>query len=101
MITRTETPQLHLLPILNLLGIAIAPLDGHVRVSVRVNQDVESAVAVELRKECHGGGDLPEYRLDFGLDFFFGFFGRWLGGFSVLLLMALLLVVERRERENG
>ncbi len=76
MTTRTKTPQLHLLPILNLPRIAVAPLHGHLRVRIGVDEDVEGAVAgVELGEEGHRGGDLAEDRLDLGLNFFFGFFG--------------------------
>lgn len=78
MVARAKTPQLHLLPVLDLLSVAVAPFYGHVRIRVRVHQDVKSAVPVELGKEGHRGGDLPEYRLDLGLDLLFGFFGRWL-----------------------
>ena len=79
MTTRTKTPQLHLLPILNLLGIAIPPLQRHLAVRIGVHQHVERAVAVERREEGHGCCDLAEYGLDVGLDLSFGFFDRFGG----------------------
>ncbi len=86
MITRTKAPQLHLLAALNLFGIAIAPLEGNLAVRVRVHEHVERAIAVQLRQEGHGSGDLPEDGLDFFLDFFFGFFcgGGGRGGGSAV-----------------
>ena len=97
MIARAETPQLHLLPILNLLGVAISPFHRHLRVRVRVDQDVERAIArVELGKEGHGGGDLAEDGLDFELDLLFGFLGGWFGSVS-----AFEVRKERWHRGNG
>jgi len=46
MIIRRETPQLHILRIPNLLRIAVAPFERDFAVGVRVDQDVERAVAV-------------------------------------------------------
>lgn len=83
MIAGAKTPQLHLLPVLDLLGIAIPPFDRHVGVGVGVDEDVEGAVAVELGEKGDGGGDLAEYRLDLRLDFFFGLFG---GGWLVSVM---------------
>ena len=84
MIARAETPQLHLLPILNLLGVAVPPLHRHLRVRVRVDQDVERAIArVELGEEGHRGCDLAEDGLDFELDLLFGFLRGWFGSVSV------------------
>ena len=92
MIARAETPQLHFLPILNLLGVAIPPFHRHFRVRVRVDQDVERAIArVELWKEGHGGCDLAEDGLDFELDVLFGFLGGWFGCVSAF---------EVRERDG-
>lgn len=79
MIRSAETPQLHPLAVLDLLGIRIPPLDGHIRVGVCVHQDVERAVSVQLRQERHGRGDLPEDGGDFGLDLGLGLFGRGFG----------------------
>lgn len=73
MISSAETPQLHLLPVLDLFGVAISPLYRNVRISVSVDKDVESAIAIELWEEGHGGGDLSENGLDLGLDFLLGF----------------------------
>lgn len=79
MTTRTETPQLHLLPAHNLPRITIAPLQRHLRVCIRVYQHVECALpCVELREKGHGGGNLPEDGLDLGLDLGFCFF-FWCG----------------------
>ena len=83
MIARAETPQLHFLPIFNLLGVAISPFHRHFRVRVRVDQDVEGAVArIELWQEGHGGCDLAEDGLDLELDLLFGFLGGWLRSVS-------------------
>ena len=83
MVARAETPQLHFLPILNLLGVAVPPFHRHLRVRIRVDQDVERAIArVELWEEGHGGCDLAEDGLDFELDVLFGFLGGWFGSVS-------------------
>jgi len=74
MITRTKPPELHPLGVINLLGVAVAPLDGHVGIGVGVDEHVEGTVAGELGEEGDGGGDLAEDGGDFVLDFFFGFF---------------------------
>jgi hypothetical protein len=74
MITRAETPQLDLLPILNLLRITVAPLHRHIRVCIRIHQDVECAVAIELWEEGYGCCDLTENGLNLFLDFFLGLF---------------------------
>lgn len=71
----TEPPQLHPLPALDLLGVAVAPLHRHVRVRVGVDQHVEGAVARQLREERHRGGDLAEDGGDLGLDLLLGLFG--------------------------
>ena len=95
MIARAETPQLHLLPILNLLGVAVSPFHRHLRVRVRVDQDVERAIArVELGKEGHGGRDLAEDGLDFELDLLFGFLGGCFGSISAF-------EVRRRDGTEG
>lgn len=60
MIRGAEASQLDPLSVLNFLGVRVSPLDGHVRVGVGVDEHVESAVAVELREEGDGGGDLAE-----------------------------------------
>lgn len=78
MVARAETPQLHLLPIPDLLGIAVAPFYWDVRISVGVDQNVECAVPVQLRQEGDGGGDLAEYGLDLRLDLLFRFLRQWL-----------------------
>ena len=46
MTRRAETPQLDLLPVLNVLGIAIAPFKRDFRVSIRIDQHIEGAVAI-------------------------------------------------------
>ena len=76
MITRTETPQLHLLAILDLLGVAVSPLHRHLAIGVRVHKHVERAVALQLRQERHRRRDLPEDGLDLGLDLGLGLLGR-------------------------
>lgn len=85
MITRAKTPQLHLLRILDLLRVAVAPLHRHLGVGIRVHEDVERAVALELREEGDRGCDLAEDGLDFVLDFLLCLLGRRVGG-SICLL---------------
>lgn len=45
-ITRAEPAQLDSLPVLDLLGVAIAPFDRHLAVGVGVDEYVEGAVPV-------------------------------------------------------
>jgi hypothetical protein len=73
--TRAETPELHLLPILDLLRIAIAPFHWYIAIRIGIDQYVERAVAIELGEEGYRGGDLAEDRLDLGLDLGFGLLG--------------------------
>ena len=68
MVARAEAAQLDALAVLDLLGVAVAPLDGHLAVGVGVDEHVEGAVAVELREERHARRDLPEDGGDLGLD---------------------------------
>ena len=75
MITRTKTPQLHLFPVLDLLGIAIAPFQRYFRVCVCIDQDIERAIAIELWEKGNGCGDLAEYGLDLVLDLLLRFLG--------------------------
>ena len=77
MIARTEAPELHLLPILDLFRVTVAPLHWHIGVRIGVYQNVERTVAIELREECDGCCDLPEYGLDFFLDLLFRLLGWW------------------------
>ncbi len=79
-ITSTKASQLHLLSVLDLLGVAIAPFNGHIGISVGVYKHIKGAVAVELWQKGHGSGDLSEYRLDLCLDYFL----RLLGGCLVV-----------------
>ena len=75
MTTRAKTPQLHFLPTLNLPRITVTPLQRHVRICIRIHQDVKGTFpCVELWEKCYGGGDLSEDGLDLGLDLSFGFF---------------------------
>ena len=69
-----KPPQLHALAIDDLLGVTVAPLDGHLARRVRVHEHVERAVPLQLREKGHGGGDLAEDGRDLGLDFGFGLF---------------------------
>lgn len=93
MIIRTETPQLHFLPILNLLCIAITPLHWHLAISIRIHQHIERTIAIQLREKRHARCNLPEDRLDLGLDFWLGFLGGgsgWrVGGRGVFLVSRL------------
>jgi len=72
MVACAETAQLHLLPILDLLGVTVTPLERHFRVRVGIDKNVEGTVSVQHGQESHGGSDLPEDRLDLGLDLGFG-----------------------------
>lgn len=76
-----EASQLHPLAVDDLLCVTVAPLDGDIAVCVGIDEHIEGAVAVELREEGDGGGDLAEDGGDFGLDLGFGLFlGLWLLG---------------------
>ncbi|PMB65381.1 Ubiquitin carboxyl-terminal hydrolase 14 [Beauveria bassiana] len=79
-ICRAESTQLHALAILNLLGVRVPPLDGHVAVGVGIHEHVEGAVAGQLRQEGDGRGDLAENGGDFGLDLLFRLFRLGRGG---------------------
>lgn len=48
MIARTKAPELHLLPILDLLRITIPPLHWHIGVCISIYQHIECTIAVEL-----------------------------------------------------
>ena len=100
MIARAKTPQLHLFPILNLLGVAVPPFHRHLRVRVRVDEDVEGAVAgIELGQKGHGGGDLAEDGLDLELDFLFRLLGGRVRGVTVLEVRGV--VEGGRGRKRG
>ena len=73
MIIRTKAPQLHLLPILNLLRIAISPLHWYFTIGIRIHQHIKRAIPIQLRQERNGSRDLAEDALDLGLDFWLGF----------------------------
>lgn len=48
-IAGTETAQLHFLAVLNLLRVAVAPLDRYVRVGIGIDQHIECAItSIEL-----------------------------------------------------
>lgn len=49
MITRAEASQLHLFAIDDFLGVGIAPFDRHIAVGICVHENIESAVALQLR----------------------------------------------------
>jgi hypothetical protein len=74
MALRAEPTQLHPLAVDDLLGVAVAPLDGHLARGVGVDEHIEGAVALQLREEGDGSGDLPEDGGYLGLDLGFGFF---------------------------
>lgn len=78
MITRTKTPQLDLLPILNLLRITIPPLHRHLAIRIRIHQDVERAIALQLRQKRHRGRDLSKDGLNLCLDLRLCLLRRWL-----------------------
>src|SRR3569833_248980 len=63
-----EAAQLDALAVGNFLGVAIAPLNGHLAVGVGVNKDVESTVTGQLWEEGDRGSDLAEDGGDLGLD---------------------------------
>jgi hypothetical protein len=99
MITRTKTPQLHPLPIFNLLGITVPPLHRHLTVRIRIHQHVKRAIAFELWEECYRRSDLPENGLYLGLDFCLGFFcGR--SCVAVISLLEDLAQGRKTERRN-
>lgn len=75
-----EAAQLDALAVGNLLGVAVAPLDGDVTVGVGVYEHVEGAIAGELGQEGDRGGDLAEDGGDLGLDLGLGLFGDGAGG---------------------
>jgi hypothetical protein len=79
-----EASQLHLLGVLDLLGITVAPFHRHVRVSIGVDEDVEGAISIENGEEGDGGGNLAENGLDLFLNFLFGFL-NWLGSWGVVV----------------
>lgn len=72
---RAEAAQLDLFPADNFLAVAVAPLNGDIRVGVGVDEHVEGALAaVQLGQKGDGGGDLAEDGGDFGLDLGLGLF---------------------------
>lgn len=74
-VCRTETSQLHPLPVFDFFGIRISPFDGDVTVSVGIHQHIECTVPAQLRQESNRGSDLSEYSSDFSLDLSFGLVG--------------------------
>ena len=74
MVARAEPPELHPLSVLDLLRIAVAPLDGNFAVGIGVDEDVEGAVACELGQERDRGCDLAENSGNLVLDFLFRLF---------------------------
>ena len=45
MVASTEAPQLDLFSILNFSSVTIAPFDRNLRIGIRIDKDIESAVA--------------------------------------------------------
>lgn len=76
MVARTEAPKLHLLPVLDLLGVTVAPLQRNLRVRVGIYKDIERAVSIQLRQESNRGSNLPKDGLDLVLDLFLRFLRR-------------------------
>lgn len=72
MIASAEASELHLLAILDLLRIAVAPFEWDIRVGVSIDKNVECAVSVEHWQESHGGRDLSENGLNLRLNFRLG-----------------------------
>ena len=72
-VTRAKAPQLHLLPVLDLLRVTVTPLNRHVRVGISIYEHVEGAVAIELWQERDGSCDLSEDGLNLVLNLLFGF----------------------------
>lgn len=68
MVARAEASQLNFFAILDLFGVAVAPLERHVRVCIGVHQYVEGTVAIKHWQESDRGSDLAENRLDLGLN---------------------------------
>ncbi len=77
MARRAESSQLYPLGVFNLLGVAVAPFYRDLAVGIGIHEDVECAVAIELREERHRRCDLSKNRGDLGLDFGFGLLSRW------------------------
>ena len=70
MIGGTKAPQLYLLASLNLLGITVSPLNGHIGIRISIHKHIESARFAEFGQECDWCGDLPEECSDLRLDLF-------------------------------
>lgn len=84
-VARAKASELDSLRIIDLLSIAVTPLNRNVRISIGVDEDVEGTVTTELGKEGNRGGDLAEDGGDFILDLFLGLFR---GGFTGIGAMA-------------
>ena len=68
MIAGAEAPKLDFLPVFDLLGVAVAPLERHFGVGIGIDEHVERAVSVQHRQKGDGCSDLAEYGLDLALD---------------------------------
>lgn len=99
-----EAAQLDALAAGDLLGVAVAPLDGHVAVGVGVDEHVEGAVAAQLRQERHARRDLPEDGRDLRLYLCFGLGlcrARWGGAAAAGAVVAAVGVGFFFEGEGG
>lgn len=77
-VTRTETPQLHFLAVLDLLCITITPFHRYIGIRVCVHKNIESTITVQLGKERHRGGNLAKDGLNLILDLLLGLLRGWL-----------------------
>lgn len=68
MVARAEASQLYLFAILDFFGVAVAPLEWHVRICIGVDEHVEGAITVEHGQESNRGCDLSKDGLDLSLD---------------------------------
>jgi hypothetical protein len=90
-VARAEAPELHFLAILNLLRIAVAPLERHLRVCICIHQYIEGAIPIEHGQEGDRRCNLAEDRLDFRLDLLFRLLGCCLSPALVLVSRELSL----------
>lgn len=87
MIARAETPKLHLLPVLYLSGVTVAPFYRYIRICVGIDEDIESAFArIQLWEKSYRGSNLSEYGLYLKLDFFLSLVGADLSSRRTMIL---------------
>lgn len=82
-----EAAELDFLGVLDLLSIAVTPFHRDIRVSIGVDEDVESAIAIENGEEGDGGSNLAENGLNLFLNLLLRLFNG-LGGGAVAVSVA-------------